>query len=150
MKHIKPEKMAREVRLLWETAELRGLSPESIAPIVGVGFKTIYNWFAGQEPFAAQQDKIRAAVELIDRKFPIEEGRAFRRGGASWVPDDPKDPRVLNEKRRLAKMQLLFFELERRLSPAEKALLVQEEPAWTGFQEILGLIRKHGLKIPRS
>jgi len=146
MRHIKPEKMAREVRLLWETAELRGLSPESLAPIVGVGFKTIYNWFAGQQPFAAQQAKIRAAIELIDQKFPIEEGRAWR----AFVRDDPKDPRVLTEKRRQVKMQFLFFELERRLSPAEKELLAREEPAWTGFQQILGLIRKHGLKIPRS
>jgi len=150
MARINTSKMTRTVRLLWENAQVYDLSLRTLGQYLGVSHMAIKRWFEGAAPTPENEAMILAACEKITAKHDAGEGRAFRRGGAVWHPDNPKDPRVLKEKRRLVKMQLLFYELERRLSPAEKELLVQEEPAWAGFQEILGLIRKHGLKIPRS
>lgn len=149
MTRINTAKMSRAVRLLWENAQVYDLSLRALGQYLGVSHQAIKIWFEGAAPTPENEAMILAACEKITAKHDAGEGQAFRRGGAVWHPANPKDPRVLKEKRRLVRMQLLFVELQKRSSPQEFAWLFEDPAAWGHFEDILELVRRYGLKIPR-
>ena len=65
MQHIEPEVMSPPVRKLWEISSRRGLSPEALAPMIGVSFMSIYRWFRGAKPLAAHVALILLAVSQL-------------------------------------------------------------------------------------
>jgi hypothetical protein len=161
MKHIpKPSKMNEDVLALWKKGRLHGLKPEGLAEYVGVSFKTVYCWFIGQKPFEAQKLKIREAIKKIEADFPdplVEkehQGRkvyglkaaAWAQESDAWPEGDPRDPAVIEVQRFRDSIRPLFYRLQRVCSESELPLVVEN---WPGFVEILGLLKKYDIGVPR-
>jgi hypothetical protein len=138
MKHIRPEKMSRPVRKLWEISLVKSLSPEALAPIVGVSFMTIYRWFQGTEPLAAHEGLIAKAIEKLEPTLP-------QPGTAWWGKDDPDDPSEIADRARCEAIKPLFAELM-KVAPDNVRPIV--EKGWPDFAELLALAMKYGIKLP--
>lgn len=140
-----------QVLTLRELAQVHGLSPFSLAPIVKASAQQIYCWFRGDEPKAGSLALIEAAIQRIRESFPdpmVEKEHRGRKGWglerAVWVQDDPKDPAMLAEKKVSAELRTLFGRLMAVATGTEKPVLAE---AWPGFAEVVKSLRQHGIKF---
>jgi len=141
---IDPEKMTPQVRILFQLSILKDLSPYKLARIIPASPQQIYRWFSGDVPKPGSAALIEAALEKMG-EYPTQTG-----WGKNWVDETPEAKRQARKEEKFhADMKRVFAELEPKLTPAEKELLVQEEPAWSGFAEILALCRKYRVRLPR-
>ncbi len=148
---VDSQKMTHQVRYLYELSLVKNLSPTKLAPILLVSAMQIYRWYAGNVPKRGTEQLIKIGCEKIEREFPdfLEEGKAT--WGRLWIDDeDPAEKkREAAEKKFNAQMRRLFDQIQRKATPSEIELLAQELPAWTGLEEMLFLLKKHGIKLPK-
>jgi transcriptional regulator with XRE-family HTH domain len=143
MQHTELRKMHPKVKQLWKMAQAEGLSPEQLAPIVGVSFNTIYNWFRGRTPLPNHINLIVGAIwKVVNEKRELE----GKRPTAVWIADDEPNPDEVEAEK---KVEILFDELMGKLDYVEKPLL-ENEDNWFGFREVLKLMRKYRIKLPRG
>jgi len=143
MKQIRPEAMSKEVRLLWETAELHDLKPQQITPFLNVSYRTIYGWFNGKKPLRAHVELILKAVKTMDAALTVS---ALESGEAVWGQTAEEDPAIIADAKIRAAIRPVFYQLQARCSDGEKRLVSDN---WAGFIEIFCLLKKHGIGIPR-
>jgi hypothetical protein len=147
---VDPAKMTQQVRLLYETSIVKNLSPAKLAPILHVSMQQIYRWYAGDTPKRGSEQLIKIGLEAV-RQLPdfLEPGKAS--WGSLWT--DEEDPaekkREADERKFHAQMTRLFDELQRKVTPGEKAVLFQNPNVWPDFVEVFSLIKKHNVKLPK-
>jgi hypothetical protein len=151
-KKTRGKKVVNEkVLTLWKLAQLHGLSPFSLSPIVNASAQQIYCWFRGDEPKAGSLALIEAAIQNIKASFPdpmVEKEHRGRKGcgleRAVWVKDDPEDPAILAEKKVSAELGTLYGRLMAVARDTEKPVVAK---AWPGFAEVVKSLRRHGIKF---
>jgi hypothetical protein len=148
-----PAKMTRTVRILWETAHFKHLAPKKLARFLGVSHMQIYRWYAGEEPRRSSELKILKGLDRINEEIPDPPMEKLPSGAevsaAWWSEDDPRNPAQIEERKFKAEMKGLFQELQRRLTPVEKHIIFGDREIWPGFVEVMGLVRKYRIKLPR-
>jgi len=136
------DNLSGEALLLWEAAAVFDLGVEELAPCVGVTVDRIYEWFGGgQIPSEDEKSKILEGVEKMDREFPELES-----GEAVWGKPDEDAPEIIGDAEFRASVRPVFYELQGVCSDAEKRLVADN---WPGFVEILGLLEKYDIGVPR-
>jgi hypothetical protein len=127
--------MTRTVRLLYETAVIKNLSPRQVARYVGVSHMTIYRWYAGEVPSEANEDQIRAGVRRMDRLRDLPRGRMWELvdSGAALI----------------AEVDGLADELNSRATASERARFLTDADLLS-FQNICSLAAKYKVKLPRT
>ena len=78
------EKMDPTVRLLWETMQLKDLTPEKAAPFIGCSTRQIYRWLEGDKPRPIYKKAIQAGIRKIDSEILGD----TKEGLVSWVTGD--------------------------------------------------------------
>lgn len=133
------------IKLLSEAMSVYDLSPEQAAGYVGCSGSQIRRWLAGRfEPTAVYVQAIVRGVEKMKAELS-EPSAAWR---SARAPED--DPGTAAEKKFLAQMKDVFERLEPQLTADEKYLLFVAHPdSWQGFTEVLSLVRKYGVKLPK-
>jgi transcriptional regulator with XRE-family HTH domain len=157
---IEPDKIKNpKVRLLFEHALVRGLSPQDLAQILPASVPQIYRWLRGDEPRAGSLALIERACEKL--KALPEPGRgAYRPDEARAAAlsallghhreEGEKQQAPSAEDKFQAQMKRVFEELEPKLTSNEKYVIFVANPGcWQSFIEVLALCRKYGVKLPK-
>ena len=132
------------VKLLSEAMSVYGLSPEQAAGYVGCSGSQVRRWLAGRfEPTAVYVQAIARGVVKMKAEIAEPKG-AWRGKPENELPNAAED-------KFHAQMKRVFEELEPQLTANEKYVIFAANPDYCqGFTEILALVRKYGVKLPKK
>jgi hypothetical protein len=150
MRKIEPEKMTRTVRFLYEFSVIKNLSPEKLAPFLGVSKIQIYRWYYGAEPKRIMERKILEGIEKIKKEIPGDTPDGLVSWGRRWnVPEDKALKK--KEEKFHCEMDRFFSELEQKAGPNELTWYFPDyENDCLVFQSFCDLAQRYKVKLPRS
>ncbi|GEM_PF-1835524 len=145
---INRNRMSKEVGELWDLGDFTRLTVRELATYVGVSPSVLYYWFAGMKPRKAHERLIVEAISKIVADHPMSEmEKVYPVWGESPLRHLITDPARRAEEKFSVQMREIFADLQQKITPLEKGLLIQEEPAWAGLMEMLGLLKRHGYEV---
>jgi hypothetical protein len=145
-----PEKMTHQIRLLYELALVKNLSPVKLSPILGFSIMQIYRWLNGDVPKAGSQQLIELGIAKI-RELPDHLTAGKASWGRLWIRDEDPEAkkREADEKKFQAQMDRLFAQLRLKATAEELASLFPNEDVWLNFEEVMSALKRHGIKIAK-